>query len=264
MMRIKRIPFEKLKNTRDLGGFPAGEGKAVRPGLLLRSGNLSALPENDVRKLFGEIGVKTVIDLRTPIEIKDAPDTRYEGVDFVCCPLLDNSFLGIARDEYSIETWLNLFLKNDETPSSVFERMYMKLAFDERTKEYYRRIFDILATTDSPVLWHCSAGKDRVGVTTAFILSVLGVDRRLIVKDYERTRHFTFPEILKIYILGSLKYRNRRISSAIRVLMDVDGRYIERIFDTMEREYGSVESYLINECGVPQENIDLIRRKYLK
>ncbi len=49
------------------------------------------------------------------------------------------------------------------------DKLYENLVMDEHAAAYYSRFFDILLEADDrAVLWHCTAGKDRVGVGTAF------------------------------------------------------------------------------------------------
>ena len=71
-MRIERLYLKKLNNTRDLGGFPAAEGKVIKKGKLIRSGKLYKLPKSTLNALT-KLGVTTVIDLRTAKETEEYP-----------------------------------------------------------------------------------------------------------------------------------------------------------------------------------------------
>ena len=261
---IKRIKFEKLKNTRDLGGFVCSDGRKIKSRLLLRSGELGKATKNDINLLRNGYDLRTVIDLRTDAEKHQSPDPAIDGVEYIECPLLDNSFLGIARDEYSIEAWLNLFVDSDRQPVEIFGDMYLRLTFDEYVRPYVKKIFDILANADGAVLWHCSAGKDRVGVTTALILSVLGVPEEVIVRDYLMTGVFTFPEIAEIRFLAGLKYHNKKMNEAVACLMGVRKEYIVPVLEKAKAEYGSVEGMLVELFGIAPETLEAIRKKYLE
>ena len=55
--------------------------------------------------------------------------------------------------------------------------------------------FKLLAEAESyPLLFHCSAGRDRTGVGAAMLLELLGVSRELIVRDFLAS-NTTFPKI---------------------------------------------------------------------
>lgn len=261
---IKRIRFENLKNTRDLGGFETASGRHIRPGRLIRSGALANASANDLDKLVDGIGIGSVIDLRTDIEIYNAPDPEIEGVDYIKLPLLDDSFFGIARDEYSMETWLDIFKDPSLSPAAIFGNMYRKLTFDERVKQYVRQFFGILAEADRPVLWHCSAGKDRVGVMTALLLYALDVPYEQIVRDYLMTGFFTFPEIAKTVVFGSLKFRDKRKTESIRVLMGVRSEYLDNIFLKISEDYKDVFDFFEGQFGIGKELIMKLRDKYLE
>ena len=61
------IDLDGAVNVRDVGGLPAVDGGPTVPGLL-RSDNLQALSPADVRRLVDDLGVTTVIDLRSSAE----------------------------------------------------------------------------------------------------------------------------------------------------------------------------------------------------
>ena len=50
-MKSERIEFEKLNNTRDLGGLITKSGKKIRKGRLFRSGILVKASDSDIKKL---------------------------------------------------------------------------------------------------------------------------------------------------------------------------------------------------------------------
>jgi protein-tyrosine phosphatase len=57
------LPLEGLFNVRELGGYPAGEGRRVKWGLLYRSGDLRDMTVGDRAALEGR-GIRTVVDFR--------------------------------------------------------------------------------------------------------------------------------------------------------------------------------------------------------
>lgn len=263
-MKLKRIKFNKLKNTRDLGGFPASDGKVIKEKTLIRSGSLAKATEKDMDKLLNVYNLGTVIDLRIEAEIKDKPYVLPDNINYHNILILDKSYLGIARDEYSLMSWFNLFTDTDRTPEDVFAQMYEMLVFSERSAELIPQIFDILLENDDKsVLWHCSAGKDRVGVVTMLILYALGVDKELIIKDFMATNRFSAAEIYKTRIFAPLVIKKRRQRKCLAVLMGVKSVYLKKIFDRIESEFSGIEDFFERQYGISGEKIAELRRKYL-
>ncbi len=261
---ITRIAFQGLRNTRDLGGKPAVGGKRIVDRRLLRGEALAGASSADIRKLLNDYRLKLVIDLRMDVETANAPDPSIPGVRSLRCNLLDDSFFGIARDDYSVETWLSMFDDPDLRPEQVFSDMYFKLVFDDHVRPLMKEIFTAVAECDGAALWHCSAGKDRAGVVTMLMLYALGVPREAIVADYLATRRFTFPEIMKVRLLAPLKIHGRRRLHSANVLMDVNAAYCNRIFDEIEANFSDEFDFFKRQYDIPPALLLRLREKYLK
>ncbi len=264
-MKLRRIKLSSLKNTRDLGNIPALEGKRIISHKLIRSGLLAKGKACDVNKLISDYNIKKVIDLRTDAEINEKPEVLPENVKYIRIPMLDDSYLGIARDEYSIQCWFNLFKDCSREPEEVFYDMYEMLVFSERSKKLIREIFDIfLADDEGSILWHCSAGKDRVGVVTMLLLTALGVKRDVIIEDFLATNVFTVAEILKMRIFSPFVIKERRLRKCLNILMTVKSMYLERIFLKIDKEYDDIFDFFYKQYGVSYDEIMKLREKYLQ
>lgn len=161
-------------NFRDLGGYHTVDGRCTRSGLVYRSNSLQELTPEDVALLRWEVRVATVLDLRSPKEIaRDGHGPLVEaGVRYLNIPVLheteDSGRPG--RIEHGlVERYLS----------------YLRFAGDN-VVEALRTIAedDVL-----PLVFHCSAGKDRTGVLAALVLGCLGVDGETVVADYAAKQH---------------------------------------------------------------------------
>ncbi|MBR3768469.1 MAG: tyrosine-protein phosphatase [Clostridia bacterium] len=263
-MKLKRIRLKKLKNTRDLGNFPTSNGKRIRPKLLIRSGHLAKASHEDISCLCNDYNLGTVIDLRIDAEIKEKNYSLPDGVNYIHIPLLDKAYLGITRDEYSLQSWFNLFKDTNRKPEDIFYEMYDLLVFGERSKELIPQIFDILLNSgDKAVLWHCSAGKDRVGVVTMLILLALGVDRDLIIQDFMATNRFSSQEIIKTRVFAPLVIKERRLRKCLAVLMGVKRVYMEKLFARIDAQYDGIEDFFMQQYGISSAEIEELKKKYL-
>ena len=178
------IDLEGAVNVRDLGGMPTEDGGSTVPGRLLRSENLQELTKADIAKLVKEIGVTTVVDLRSSGELEvegPAPLDAVDGVRHVHRPVLAE--LGSASDTASRALVLTrLEQDRDRYPDDVVTGHYLGY-LEERPREVTGALRDI-ATAEGAALVHCAAGKDRTGVIVALALTVAGVGQDAIVADY--------------------------------------------------------------------------------
>ena len=263
-MEVKRIALTGLSNTRDLGEIRSDAGPRVRGRSLIRSGALLRGTEADLSVLYGDCGVRTVVDLRTDIEAENEPDPVWPGWRVLRLPLLDDSFFGIARDRYSVEAWLNMFRTSDAAPAEIFYEMYRKLVFDAHSVEALRSFFRILLENeDGAMLWHCSAGKDRAGIAAALTLLALGFPEDVVSFDYQQTAVFTAEEIKAVCAMANVRSDDPRMREATAVLMGVKPWYIPRLCDEMRGRYGSTENYFFENGILSEKSLSALRQKYL-
>jgi protein-tyrosine phosphatase len=178
------IDLEGAVNVRDLGGLPTVDGGSTVPGRLLRSENLQELTPADIAKLVKEIGVTTVVDLRTTGELEvegPAPLDAVPSVRHVHRPVLLE--LGSATQAVS-EALLVTKIENDRAryPDDITTGHYLGY-LEERPDEVTGALRDI-ATAEGAAIVHCAAGKDRTGVIVALALTAAGVEPEAIVADY--------------------------------------------------------------------------------
>lgn len=171
MTEIDRwLELEGLDNIRDVGGLPLHGGGTTRAGVLLRSESLHHVTTLTVRHLVEELGLRLVLDLRTPWEIeRDGPTAvAVAGVETVAL-----TFIGEDRN--------HLPEVGDDTDPQVLNYLGYLSDHPDNVAEAVRR----LAAPDAgPALVHCAAGKDRTGVLIAMVLDAVGVERDAVVADY--------------------------------------------------------------------------------
>ena len=181
------IDLEGAVNVRDVGGLPTEDGGETRYGRLLRSENLQELSPADVSKLVAEIGVTTVVDLRTTGEVElegPGPLDAVPDVRHAYHPVLPE--LGSRTDAVAEA----LLLKKREADLSRFPDDLMcghYLGYLEDRPEEVTGALRSIATSEGAAIVHCAAGKDRTGVIVALALTVAGVEPEAIVADYMAT-----------------------------------------------------------------------------
>ena len=265
------LPLEGGSNFRDLGGYPAANGKHVRWGLLYRSAAMPKLTEADDDYLSA-LKIKAIVDLRSvderqlsPTDWRAKPNAKYIAIDYPGDVLFGRlrGYDGPAREQ-------------------ITERLYAE--FPELLRQQYKAVFHALLAHQVPLVIHCSAGQDRTGIAVGLILSALGTPRRVIYQDYllsteDRTPTNEMADVnLQDYAATNsearflIAYRNYAEkthiadSSApkIQPLMDSKGRpLLQDAFEQIEAQYGSVTNYLARELGVNSKDIAKLRTLFL-
>ena len=169
----RRVVLDGVHNFRDLGGYPA-DGGTTRWGTVYRADGLQRLTPSDIDELRRR-GRGAVIDLRTDAELDERgrfPVDQHD-VSFHHLPVLDR-------------TWLP-----GDVPPFDNANDFLLWAYADMLRVGSDKLaagLEIIAAAgDTPLVFHCAAGKDRTGLLAAFLLSVLGVPEHFIAADYAKT-----------------------------------------------------------------------------
>jgi protein-tyrosine phosphatase len=241
----RHLNLAGASNFRDLGGYPATDGRTVRWRQIFRSNHLGHLTEADIELLRG-LGLKSAFDFRgteertaamcglTEIAVHSLPieptvvaalRARLAGG----APLASADALDVMRDSYRNYVRFN-------TPS-------------------FRALFAHLLEDRAPLVIHCTAGKDRTGFACALILHALGVPDDLIAEDYLLTNRF---------------YRRDPSASSDlpeevrQVLASVEASFLAAAFDAISADYGDLESYLSDGLGLGAHERARLEARYLE
>jgi protein-tyrosine phosphatase len=180
------IELENAVNVRDVGDLPAAGGARTRRGRLVRSDNLQDLSPGDVTRLVDEIGVTTVVDLRSGGEVASegpGPMTARTEVTLLHLSLLPEAgaMTDVAKDALAVNRQRAI----ERDPDDLSRAFYLGY-LDDRPDSVVAALRAI-AGAPGATLVHCAAGKDRTGVVVALALSAVGVPRDVVVADYEAT-----------------------------------------------------------------------------
>jgi len=247
----REVKLEGAVNFRDLGGYKTKSGKKVKMNVLYRSAALNTLTDKDLEKL-STLHIKYDFDFRGPYEVKTAPDKIPTGTTRISLPAGSEN---IGDSNYMKN--MGKYLKSDSFMMSFYTVL-------TPFKDRYTPLFDSLLSnkTISPMLFHCTAGKDRTGIAAALILYALGVDEQTIFEDYEATNYYRRNENAKS-IAQMTKYYglDEKIASN---LMGAKKEYIAATFATIRSNFGTIESYLEMELGLNAAKINKLRKIYLE
>jgi len=249
------IHLKGTTNTRDIGGYQTSDLSTLRYGQIIRSDNLSRLTAGDFQTLE-EMGLKTIIDLRTHKEHDEAP-TVWMGDN---SPRFFHFPVGDANNDW-FTAQRKMMKKNRFTKEQSLEHMVegYRMIADEGTASYQKLMELVLDESNWPVLIHCSAGKDRSGVGVALILEALGVERETIMEEYLLTNEISRIEDKAVFLSKESKKSARRSkfsrgvpASAWIPIVGVDATMLEAFYASVDETYGSMDAFL-TELGVDQD-----------
>lgn len=268
-----RIELEGMPNTRDLGGMPARDGRRIRHGRLLRSGDLFATTAEGERVLKEEYHLKKVIDMRTSEERKQRPDRSIEGVTYLDLPILEEKTLGITREKETDRNVIDQVITGmlcgnvsaKEAAENYMRRMYAGFVQNEFARKQYRRFFEELSEdAGGSILWHCTAGKDRAGLATVLLLWALGADRELIMQDYLKVNEYARPVVELQGRLAMERTQSAEAKIVVEKLFSVEPSYLEAVYAQINRDFGSMDAFLEQEMGLDAKNIRKLEELYLE
>jgi protein-tyrosine phosphatase len=222
----RHIRFEAVFNFRDLGGYRTRGGQILAWRRLFRSSELHHMTSHDITRLREEIRLRSVIDLRRSRQLEPSSPLNEVGVEYYNIPLIDRG-------------------NDNENVNQDFSNMGEVYSYLVRREEFGRRVveaLEIIAEPDNlPLVFHCSAGKDRTGILTAIVLSILGVTDEDIIEDYTLTAPY-MRELIN-------RWNNDPKSSEVlknvpEYLLKASPESMTVLLSTLKREYGSVRGYV--------------------
>ncbi len=254
------LPIDGVVNFRDLGGYRGLNGRTVKWGRVFRAGQLDR-PSQEGKRSLQRLNIATVVDLRFDEETSRYPTdkTALPNAEFMTWQAFydADSQSENTADEIKM-SWRSALDTHD--PDAVREAMRVNYPVKLYShKGVYRAMLDRLITGDTPLVFHCAAGKDRTGVGAALILGLLGVSRDDIVEDYLLTQH-EVHKLLDHFRAGGaagtddykdMQNRLRQYpSEVVAPVFEADPNYIKTLMDYVEREYGDFSSYADRVLGL--------------
>lgn len=235
------LPLKGASNFRDLGGIQVTSDAIIKWGKIYRSDQLSQLTEDDLVYL-DSIRIRSILDYRSRHEVRKFTDKTLDSAQFrYSIPIAAGAVRSSANPSNS----------NVETLALQMQMMYRDYIKDSDCLNSFRLMFKILQyDLSTPVLLHCSAGKDRTGIAVALIMYALGVPEKEIVANYmESANH-----VPQRYIDIVDKYPR------MEPIFTVDRSYLESSLDEIKALYGSIDFFLTKVLMV---NTSLLKDIYL-
>lgn len=259
----RHVPLSGQPNFRDLGGYAASDGRTVKWGLVYRSGELSQLSNEDVGKLGG-LGIKAVVDLRSPEEVSARGDGRLPP-DAKAHPM------PIASSDMFAKL-IPMFLKGDfsRVPPDMLDTVNRMLVRDF-TEQYAGLLRVVSNPASRPLVFHCTQGKDRAGFAAAMVLSALGVPWETVVEDYLLSNHFRKEEndkmlgMIRSFAASQAGPEGEEIAfSRVEGLLYVKAQSLQAAQAEIIERYGSIAAFLREGLGCTDDGLRRLRDDLLE
>ncbi len=241
----RALPLSGASNFRDLGGYTGYEGRAVVWRKLFRSDHLGLLNAADVAQVQA-LGLARVLDFRG----------RDERVPQACA--LPNVAVHSLAIEPTVVQAIQALLATGQgvNPNDAVRLMqdtYRAFVVDSSPR--FAELFDHLLESDTPLVFHCTAGKDRTGFAAALVLMALGVPRDVVVQDYLLTNElFRPPELVGSYA-----------PQAVRdVIVRVQTGFLDASMAAVDKDFGGMPNYLEKAMGLDASRQQRLRDLYLQ
>jgi len=253
------VQAKKVINFRSLGEIQNKEGKTIKSDFFYRSGHLGKLRKKSFAALE-ERGIVKVIDLRTTKEAEDKKDKLPASVQYIHLPAFEDK-------EDQLTQARKLVLKGKVKQEDAENRMlefYRTYLTENPT--VIREIIQEILNSDEPILFHCTAGKDRTGMIAMLLFEILGFDRSSIEQEYllsnnQREKvinkrlktanrlHFIFPK-MDLSILEKLSW--------------IELAYLNEAYKSVSDKYGSMDQYIEEALGISSEQRENYRLRFTK
>ena len=254
----KHIKLQGASNARDLGGYVNQKGQKIKAHRLIRSNSLSKLTKSDQQKLTKTYHVATDVDLRTLAEQKSSPDVAMKGVKLVKANVFKNfaAFPDFSKKNAGVK---------------MMEKSYHDAITTAQGRKAYKSLFHQLLTNpkNNAVLWHCSAGKDRAGMGTVFVLSALNFDKKAIAKDYLKSNTYLAKDNQASLAkqLAGWKANGKPVTATVKgnfeAMNGVQMAYLNTMYKAIDAKYGNMHNFLHKGLGLSNTQLKQLQANYL-
>jgi len=251
------VHFEGTTNFRDLGGYVNNQGREIKWGLVYRAGKLDNLTAID-QEIFNALEIKTVVDFRRHDEVATSPNNllKTPSLTYIHLPIVSGvNGISIIED----------VIKKERSTQDIDGDQLMRKAnkyYVSKAKEQCARFLSLLQNKENlPLVFHCSAGKDRTGYAAAMLLFALGLSRETILEDYLLSNECRKDS--NQAKLASLN-DNPIAKNLVKSLLEVKRDYLDSAYEEIDSLYGSLRKYLEQGLQLGDKELELLRSNLLE
>lgn len=234
------VAIDRVHNVRHMGNCRTADGHNFCSDIL-RSASLSGLSDDGCIAL-ADLGVRTVVDLRSDLELDRTPtrDLAGHGINVVHAPVVQYDGSPLNMENFR-----------------GYAARYRELL--DLGREAHKTLFETIAHSEGGVLFHCSAGKDRTGVAAALLLLLAGVSDEQIIDDYAHS----FELLAPVREEWRPRFEAEGVSAEdARRLMESNASDIAETLTYIRERWGSAEDYML-DLGMDEDTIAALKQRLI-
>jgi len=241
----RHIALQGASNFRDLGGYGGHGGRAVRWRVLFRADHLARLSAPDHDQI-------QALNIGRSFDFRGEQESQAQAYQL----------LHIERHSLAIEPTLVQYLHTQvqagrsvtaDDAAAAMHATYR--GFVRHNSDRFAALFTHLLAQDTPLVFHCTAGKDRTGLAAALILSALGVSQEDILHDYLLTNALYRHEPAATGLLSP---------EVMNVVWRVRPEFLRSALQVIDEDHGSMAHYLEVRMGLDAQSLERLRYLYLR
>lgn len=249
----RRLPLHGVANLRDIGGYKTEDGRQVRWGMIYRSGSVT--PQgNDAQQYLEQLNIRLICDLRSEKEMIAHPDQPPQN------PAPQQLHLPMSAGDNDLDR-LKTLLWRPEHLYKFLADAYIDQVIEAGAGTFKQLLEHLAAPQSLPALIHCTAGKDRTGISIALVLSVLGVPRETIIADYSLS-NYAYAQVRD--------FMQQKMENPLAAVLGVKIEdfmpmltahpdMLRHALAHIDTQYGSVEAYLTERVGLTPDTLQALR-----
>ena len=243
------IQLENSINIRDIGGYTGMDGRKIKWRKVIRSEELAHLSDKDV-DYFAALRLKHVFDFRNKSKSERQADRLPKTAQYHLLPIFSSADMGLDHKDFTQPGVVDEFMRH-----------IYKIQTEDRAQCFAEVLKYLTESSEYPILYHCTNGKDRTGFMTYLILSILGVPENVILSDYTLT-NLTFDESYNL--LGNIMSEELGIENYhLWEFYGVKPDWLKISMDYVNTNFGTVETYLMEQTDLREKDFKKIRENLL-
>ncbi|RPA02531.1 tyrosine-protein phosphatase [Gordonia sp. OPL2] len=250
-------------NARDVGGYRTRSGATVRTGVAYRSNALTTLTDADKQTMVAR-RIGTVIDLRSPNEVAANPD-NLPPVAYIRRPIWDSGadfYLTVNRIIAKGPAAQQAAL-GDGGAARLMRDYYRWMITSATSRSALAQTMRDIGASPTPVLFHCTSGKDRTGLLSAVMLTALGVDQQTVRRDYLASTTYLAAgnRAQMAYLVEKGLVADPALFAPI---LGVQRDFLDASFDQIRRSYGSFDRFLTAGLQLSDHDLRALRSRLIQ
>lgn len=246
----------KIRNFRDVSGYQNKYGEVMKSNKIFRGASLDAISFDDAKYMEDELGIGYILDYRDEQEANLAKDIEFPHAEYHRIGALQ------LKEHKDSGFDFGAMLSEKMTPNKLkfliqyIQEGYKTMAFDNPA---YHKLFELLLRNDGHVYFHCSAGKDRTGVSAFLIMIALDMSEEDAIKEYLLSNQYLHDFVEGFYKEHHVPKMFRKYSDP---LLLVQKENIMLTIDSIKEKYNDYHTFLEKEYGIDEEKRNLLRQIY--